>query len=322
MTTLDAEKTTPMMMQWHECKLRAKDAILLFRLGDFYEAFYDDAATMASLLELTLTKRQEIPMAGVPCHTVESYIDRLVAKGYRVAIAEQMEDPKNVKGIVKREVVRVVSRGTVITSSLLSEKANNYFVCLTQVGKIFALCHLDLTTAEFKATEFSSKEELLNELCRLDPAECLVPGSFAAKHPSFVSELKRLPKCMITEGNDWYFEHKHAHNFLIEHFQVHSLDGYGLKGMTGAINAAGALLRQLKEGLNLPVGHLRDISTYSTEHYLNIDRLTERHLELCTPLFETTSKGSTLLATLDKTKTPMGARLLRSWILRPRLVLY
>ena len=157
------------MAQWHACKKSAPNAILLFRLGDFYEAFYDDAILISQVLDLTLTKRHDIPMAGVPFHTSEAYVDKLIAKGYRVAIAEQMEDPRAVKGLVKREIVRIVTPGTVINSSMLADKANNYLVSIAQVGEIQGLSILDLTTADFRAMEFEELKELIDELCRLNP---------------------------------------------------------------------------------------------------------------------------------------------------------
>jgi DNA mismatch repair protein MutS len=157
----DESKLSPMMMQWHACKQAAPDAILFFRLGDFYEAFYEDAHLLSKELDLTLTKRQDIPMSGVPHHTSDFYIDKLVAKGYRVAIAEQMEDPRKTKGIVKREVVRFVSPGTLLNSQLLSEKSNNFFASLAQVGQMFGFAFLDLTTGEFGVIECTEERELL-----------------------------------------------------------------------------------------------------------------------------------------------------------------
>jgi len=163
-----------MMMQWHACKQEAGDALLLFRLGDFFEAFYEDAELLAKELDLTLTKRHTIPMSGIPVHTGESYIDRLVAKGYRVAVAEQVEDSRAAKGLVKREIVRIVTPGTVINSSLLSDKSNNFLVCITQLNHTFGLAILDLTTAEFRALQLDTLNELLNELATLSPSEILL----------------------------------------------------------------------------------------------------------------------------------------------------
>lgn len=313
------QKSTPMMEQWQACKKAAGDnAVLLFRMGDFYEAFYDDAILLAKELELTLTKRQEIPMSGVPHHTSESYIDRLVAKGYRVAIAEQTEDPKKAKGLVKREVVRVVSPGTLMTSSLLSDKSNNFFASITRVGSLLGLAVLDLTTADFIATEFEKEQDLLNEICRLRPSEILVSQKFAEKQKPLLDEIQNSYQYLLSRYEDWHFEHQTAHDFLIAHFRVHSLDSFGLKGMVAAINSAGALLSYLQDSLCLTIGHVSQIQTYSTSHYMALDRATQRNLELTESLNDG-GRRNTLLSLLDKTCTPMGARLLRHWIKQPLL---
>lgn len=312
------QKNTPMMTQWHACKNMAQNAILFFRMGDFYEAFYDDAVIAARELELTLTSRQDIPMAGVPCHTCETYIDRLVAKGFRVAVAEQMEDPKKTKGLVKREVVRVVTPGTVINSSLLSDKANNYFASVARVNTIFGLAFLDLTTSEFKVIEFEQEQDLLNEIYRVHPAEFLVSNKFKDKHQQVFADLQKSYDFLLNVQEDWHFDHQVAYDSLINHFKVRTLDGFGLKGMVAGINAAGALLNYLHDALNLPTGHIRDLQTYSTSQYMSLDRMTQRNLELTESLNDG-SRKHTLLGVLDKTRTPMGARLMRRWIKQPLL---
>lgn len=311
-------KLSPMMIQWHACKQAAGEAILLFRLGDFYEAFYEDAALLAKELDLTLTKRQDVPMAGVPHHASEAYIDKLVSKGYRVAVAEQTEDPKKTKGIVKREVVRVVTPGTVINSSLLSDKSNNYFASINRVGAIFGLAFIDLTTGEFMLTEFESEQDLLNEIFRLRPAECLISHKFQDKHAELLKDLRQSHDFLLTAQEDWRFEHQSAYQFLTNHFRVHSLDGFGLKGMLAGINAAGAMLNYLQDNLCLPLDHVQDIRTYSTSQYMTLDRMTQRNLEISANLYDG-SRKSTLLNILDQTCTPMGARLLRNWIKLPLL---
>jgi len=307
-----------MMQQWHACKKVATDAVLFFRMGDFYEAFYDDAVLLARELELTLTKRQDIPMSGVPIHTCEGYIDRLVAKGYRVAVAEQMEDPRKTKGIVKREVVRVVTPGTVISSGLLSDKNNNYIASTTRVGAIYGLAFLDLTTSEFRVIEFEQEQDLLNELFRIHPAECIAPQRFRDKHKPLFQDLHKSYEYLLTEIEDWRYDHQIAHDTLINHFKVHGLDGFGLRGMVAAINAAGALLNYIHDHLSLPIDHIREIQPYTTAHYMAIDRSTQRHLEL-TESIQDGSRKNTLLAILDHTRTPMGGRLLRQWVKQPLL---
>lgn len=318
MTSPETKQASPMMLQWQACKQAAGNAILFFRMGDFYEAFHEDAALVAKELELTLTRRQEIPMSGVPYHSSEVYIDRLVNKGYRVAIAEQTEDPKKAKGLVKREVVRVVTPGTIITSSLLSDKNNNFCAALSRVGSFFGLAVIDLTTADFRVSEFAHEQELLNEIARLHPAEFLISPKFQEKQTALLDEIKQSYTCSIQTYEEWHFTHQVAHDFLLAHFKVHSLDGFGLKGMVTAINAAGALLSYLKECLCLSIDHIESIQTYSTSHYMSLDRSTQRNLELTEPLHEG-SRSHTLLALLDDTRTPMGARLLRHWIKQPLL---
>lgn len=318
MDLIEERSTSPMMLQWEACKQAAGSAVLLFRMGDFYEAFYEDAITLSRELELTLTKRQSIPMAGMPYHASENYIDRMVGKGYRIAIAEQTEDPKKTKGLVKREVVRVVTPGTVITSSLLSEKSNNYFAAITRVGSFYGLAVLDLTTADFRVSEFEGEQDLLNEIFRLHPAEFLISEKFAHKHATLISDIKQAYQCLVNTHEDWHFEHQVAHDFLASHFRVHSLDGFGLKGLVAPINAAGALLNYLNEVLSLSIDHIQSIHTYSTTQFMSIDRTTQRNLELTEPLHEG-SRKHTLLGLLDKTKTSMGGRLLRHWIKQPLL---
>jgi DNA mismatch repair protein MutS len=309
-------KSSPMMLQWQACKKAAGSALLLFRMGDFYEAFYEDAAIIARELELTLTKRQDIPMAGVPHHTCEAYIDRLVGKGYRVAIAEQTEDPKKAKGLVKRELVRVVTPGTLITSSLLSEKTNNFFASLTRAGAIYGLAILDLTTADFQVIEFETEQELLNEIYRLQPAEFLTSHKFHDKHTHLFNEIKQAYNFLLNTHDDWRFDHQVASDYLIAQMKVHNLDGFGLRGMVAGINAAGALLNYIHETLCLPVDHIHEIQTYSTSQFMTLDRSTQRNLELTESLNEG-SRKNTLIGLLDHTKTPMGGRLIRHWIKQP-----
>lgn len=314
----DEMKVSPMMVQWHACKQTAKDAVLLFRMGDFYEAFYEDAVLLSKELDLTLTKRQEIPMSGVPAHTCEIYIDKLVAKGYRVAIAEQLEDPKKAKGLVKREVVRMVTPGTLINSNLLSEKTNNFFASLAQVGQIFGLAFLDLTTGECFVSEFTHERDLLNEIYRLHPAEFLTSEKFKAKHESLFGEIRQTYPFLVNSQVNWHFEQQTAHHFLTQHFKVYHLEGFGLGGMVAAINAAGALLRYIQESLCLPIHHIQEIRPYSPSHFMTLDRMTQRNLELTASL-QDGSRKNTLLAILDQTHTPMGARLMHHWVKQPLL---
>lgn len=311
-------KASPMMVQWNDCKKKSQNAVLLFRMGDFYEAFYEDAHLLANELDLTLTRRQGIPMSGVPFHTCEGYIDKLIAKGYRVAIAEQTEDPKKAKGLVKREVVRIVSPGTIINSNLLSEESNNYFAAVTKVGQIYGLAFLDLTTGEFWISEFKEERDLLNEIHRLHPSEFLVSRKFKEKHHDLFEEIRLTFPFLLNSEEDWRFEHKAAYDFLMQHFKVQTLDGFGLNGMIPAINAAGALLRYIQETLCLSIHHIMEIRIYTSSHYMVLDRTTQRNLELTVSLNDH-SRKNTLLSILDHTLTPMGARLLQHWIKQPLL---
>jgi DNA mismatch repair protein MutS len=306
--------TTPMMAQWESCKSQAKEALLFFRLGDFYEAFHEDAKLLSKELNLTLTARQNIPMCGIPFHTAEIYIDKLIAKGYKVAIAEQTDDPKNTKGLLKREVTQIVTPGTIVSSKLLKEKRNNFFASITQVGSIFGLSFIDLTTGEFWALELESKQDLLDEISRLKPAEFLVNKRFIETHPHFFTELSHTMVFILNTQDD--VDPKIAGQTLTAHFDVHHLDEFGLRGQIAAINAGGSLLLYLKEELNLDLEHITSVHTEPLAQYMSLDRVTLRHLELTESIAESGSKN-TLLDFLDQTCTPMGGRLLHHWITHP-----
>ncbi len=315
-TTPTAATPTPMMAQWQECKSQAPDALLLFRCGDFYEAFYDDAQTISKQIGLTLTGRQGIPMCGVPFHTADLYIDKLIAKGFKIAVAEQTEDPKSAKGIIKREIVRIVTPGTIVNSQLLSDKKNNFFASIAQIGSVFGLSVLDLTTAEFRAMELESEQELIDEIFRLRPAEFLVSRKFKEAHPLFFKELSHAFAFVVNEKEG--LNVKIAQESLLFHFDVKNLDGFGLKGQTAAIAAAGALMLHLKEDLNLALEHVAAIQTESLSQTMSLDRASLRNLELTESMSDGSSKF-TLLDLLDHTCTPMGGRLLRHWIKHPLL---
>ncbi len=312
------EKISPMMMQWHECKKKSEGALLLFRLGDFYEAFYADAVALAKELDLTLTKRQEIPMAGIPFHTSEAYVDKLVGKGYRVAIAEQIEDPKQVKGLVKREIVRIVTPGTLINSTLLSEKSNNFIACLSLFNHILGLSVLDLTTAEFKVLEFETFSSLADELIRLSPKELLVSEKAMTAHTEALKDLQNQISCSLLVREQWHFDPELTVNFLISHFQVLSLDGFGMQGMDAALHAAGSLLTFVKDELNVSINHIQTLHKERLGKYMCLDGVSLRHLEILESLHDN-QDNSSLLHLLDQTKTPMGARLLKNWLTHPLL---
>lgn len=314
----EAEKISPMMIQWRACKQAAGSALLLFRMGDFYEAFYEDAILLSKEAEVTLTSRQGIPMSGIPWHTSDGYVDKLIGKGLRVAIAEQTEDPKQAKGIVKREVVRVVTPGTLINSALLSDKNNNFFASLAAIGDRFGFAFLDVTTGEFRAVEFEREQELLNDVYRVRPAEMLISKKLMEKFPTLIEEMQKNAPFLLNIEEEWRFGSEITHGKLISHFKVHTLDGFGLKDMKAAATAAGAILGYIEESLCLSIEHIADISTYTTTSYMAIDRTTQRNLELTEPL-QGSSGNNTLLSTIDRTLTPMGARLLKQWLRQPLL---
>jgi DNA mismatch repair protein MutS len=307
-----------MMAQWQSCKTQAKDALLLFRLGDFYEAFYDDAKLISKQLGLTLTQRQGVPMCGVPFHAHEQYVDKLIAKGYKIAIAEQTEDPKNAKGLVKREISRICSPGTIVNSQLLNEKKNNYIAAISQIGSMFGLAFLDLTTGDFRALELEQEAALIDELHRLRPAEFIASRKFKERHPHFFQELSFTFSFLLSEREEWQFDSSNALQTLLSHFQVSSLDGFGMKGLNAAITAAGSLLTYLKDDLSLRLNHITSIQNEALSQFMAIDRSTMRNLELTESLSDASS-NNTLLDLIDHTATPMGARLIRQWLKHPLL---
>lgn len=303
------------MKQWHDCKKKAKDALLLFRLGDFYEAFYEDASILAKELNLALTKRQDVPMAGIPAHTCENYLDKLTKKGHIVALAEQIEDPKKVKGIVKRDVVRIVSPGTTFAENSLQQKNNNFFICITQVNTIYALAMLDLSTSELYCIEHTSLSELEDEIFKCAPSEILISKKCYEKNKSSIEDLKQRISFRVNIKEDWLFDHRTSYEFLTRHFGVHSLDGFGMKELHVAVNACGTLLRYIEEDLSLPIDHIKSAQVKEKKDYLSIDKNTLRNLQILT--FGNSSNS--LIHLLDKTCTPMGGRLLYNWVLHPLL---
>lgn len=313
---------SPMMQQWDACKKQVGEAgeagetLLLFRLGDFYEAFEEDAQLLSRLLGLTLTKRQGVPMAGIPCSTCETYVDRLVAQGYRVAVAEQMEDPKMAKGLLQRAIARVVTPGSCLTSSRLEEKVSHYFAALMQIGQRYGFALLDLSTGEFRVSELETLEALQSEICRFGPSELLIPRNFHSKHDMFFKELRARYSFVVTAIDAWQFDCAMTYRFLLDHFHLHTLEGLGLRGFSAGVHAAGALLRHVRDGLMLPIGHVHTLSPYQICDYLVIDAQTQRHLELITSVQDGV-KRPTLLRLLDRTCTPMGGRLLARWLCQP-----
>jgi DNA mismatch repair protein MutS len=307
---------TPMMAQWHQCKGKSKDCLLLFRMGDFYEAFYEDAKILAEALDINLTKRQEIPMSGIPHHALQNYLDRLLVQGHKVAIAEQTEDPKKAKGLVAREVVRIITPGTLIDSNLLDANAPNYLVCLSRIGCLYGLAYIDISTSDFRVFESPNIKEITEELYRIKPAEIVLTSKLELQHQEIFQEMKRTFNFSISPLEEWHFDPQMALDLLIRHFKVHSLDGFGLKGMTAAINSAGALLHYLEDTLCHSISHIQSLKKVEERDYLVLDHITLRHLEIVEPQ-SALNKDQTLLYHLNHTQTPMGARLLRDWVQKP-----
>lgn len=311
---------SPMMQKYLETKEEYKDCVLFYRLGDFYEMFFDDAINVSRELELTLTgkdcgQEERAPMCGVPFHAADTYINRLVDKGYKVAICEQVEDPKAAKGLVKREVIKVVTPGTNFNPMALDETKNNYIMCIAYLSDSIGLATSDITTGEFLITEFQNERELIDEINKFSPSEILCNESFNISGID-ISDLKDRIGFAMSELLPWYFDDINAEQILKKHFNVGTLDGLGIKDYKTATLAAGALLNYLYETQKNSLPHLTTITTYSTGRYMIIDSSTRRNLELVETMREKQKKGS-LLWVLDKTKTAMGARLLRNMIEQP-----
>ncbi len=311
---------TPMMQQYMETKAQYKDCILFYRLGDFYEMFFDDAITVTKELDITLTGKncgleERAPMCGVPYHAVEGYLNRLVQKGYKVAICEQVEDPKLAKGIVKREVVRIVTPGTNLNMQALDESKNNYIMCIVYIGDHYGLSVADVTTGDYFVTELDSTRKLLDEVSKFAPSEIICNESMYVSGVD-LEDLKNRLGIAVYALDTWYFDDAMCEKTLKEHFKISSLEGLGLSDYNCGQIAAGALLQYLYETQKNSLAHLSHINCYATGKYMLLDSSSRRNLELCETLREKQKRGS-LLWVLDKTKTAMGARMLRSFVEQP-----
>ncbi|HTX20567.1 MAG TPA: DNA mismatch repair protein MutS [Candidatus Aquilonibacter sp.] len=303
---------TPMMAQYRRIKGELpRDALLLFRLGDFYEMFFEDAQAGAQILNLALTARNGIPMCGLPHHAANAYIGRLLKAGKKVAICDQLEDARPGK-LVKREVTQILSPGTHFDERMLTAEKNNFLAAICPSGKIFGLALVDLTTGEFLTTELENETTLLAELERLRPAEIIFPTE-----KTFVRDVLRDSFKILSGYDDWTFTPETAVFTLREHFKVASLDGFGLKEKNAAVGAAGGALHYLTQHLRRDAKNLTRISFYQRGDFLALDFTTLRHLEILEPLHHDAPRNSSLYGTLNKTVTPMGARLLRNWLSQP-----
>ena len=311
---------SPMMQEYVKTKEEYKDCILLYRLGDFYEMFFEDALTASKELEITLTGKdcgleERAPMCGVPFHSVETYINRLIEKGYKVAICEQVEDPKKAKGLVKREVVRIVTPGTTLDATSLDETKNNYLMSIVYIEDHFGCAIADITTGDCFLTELDKAQKLLDEINKFTPAEIICNESFLMSGVDTEDLKNRLGICIFSQ-EPWYFDDELCRKTLKEHFHVNSLEGLGIEEFESGVLAAGALFLYLQETQKTALSHMAGIRPYSAEKYMLIDSSSRRNLELVETLREKQKRGS-LLWVLDKTKTAMGARTLRSYVEQP-----
>lgn len=311
---------TPMMQQYMETKSQYPDCILFYRLGDFYEMFFDDALTASKELEITLTGKncgmeERAPMCGVPYHAVDGYLTKLVSKGYKVAICEQVEDPKQAKGIVKREVVRIVTPGTILNAAAIDESKNNYIMCIVYIADRYGLSVADVTTGDYFVTELPDGQKLKDEIFKFMPSEIICNESFYMSGMD-LEDMKNRLGITIYSLESWYFDDEICKSKLMEHFKVSSLQGLGLADYDCGVISAGALLQYLLETQKNDLSHMTHITPYTTGKYMMLDSSTRRNLELCETLREKQKRGS-LLWVLDKTKTAMGARTLRKYIEQP-----
>lgn len=311
---------TPMMKQYTEIKAQYKDCILFYRLGDFYEMFYEDALTASKELEITLTgkdcgQEERAPMCGVPYHAVDAYLNKLISKGYKVAICEQVEDPKMTKGIVKREVIRIVTPGTNLNVQALDETKNNYLMCIVYLGDSFGVSTADVSTGDYYVTEVDSSKKLLDEITKFAPAE-IIHNDYFLMSGIDLEDIKNRLGIAVSALDRWYTDEAVCIDKLKSHFKVSVIGGLGISDYPVGTIAAGALLQYLYETQKNALTHLTHLTPYNSGKYMVIDSATRRNLELLETLREKQKRGS-LLWVLDKTKTAMGARLLRNYIEQP-----
>ncbi len=305
------------MEQYLKIKGDYQDTILLYRMGDFYETFYDDAKTISKLLGIALTKRAHgksahVPLAGFPYHALDNYLYKLVRAGHRVAICEQVEDPKLAKGVVKREVIEIVTPGATLSDKLLDHKKNNYLAALCFTDQMIGLAFADISTGEFFTAEIDSGQ-LIEQLLAFQPKEILVAANQSEKVTNFLTD--QLP-VTITRRDEWTFGYEYAYELLLSHFQAHSLKGFGLDGLQAAVGAAGAVINYLQENYKTRLNHVKRIQVINLSDSMILDDSTRRNLEIKNPLRDI-NDGRTLLEVIDATKTAMGGRMLHKWINQP-----
>ncbi|MBW1958423.1 MAG: DNA mismatch repair protein MutS [Deltaproteobacteria bacterium] len=319
---MSVSKATPMMKQYLSIKEKYSDAILFYRMGDFYEMFFEDAELASRLLEITLTSRNKkdefpIPMCGIPYKSAQNYLARLIDQGYKVAICDQIEDPSQAKGLVKRDVVRVVTPGMIVDNELLDERADNYVLAVACNTHAAGLSYLDISTGNFRVTESENMHAVIDEVLRISPREVLLPES-SRNDSIFLPVIKAVPEKSITFLEDRAFEYSRARERLIDQFKTLSLEGFGCEHLNTGVRAAGALLFYVRETQRQKVEHFTGITTYSLSHYLLVDELSCRNLELVKNI-RTGSGQGTLLGIMDRTITAMGGRQMKRWIRYPLL---
>jgi DNA mismatch repair protein MutS len=310
--------STPLMRQYRKIKAQYPDAIVLFRMGDFYETFEEDAKIAARVLGIALTKRAngaaaDVPLAGFPHHALDTYLHKLVRAGYKVAICEQLEDPKLAKGIVKRDVVEVITPGVALTDKLLDNRSNNFVCAIYFKDEKVGLAFADVSTGEFYASEVSVNE-LRNFIDTISPSEILFCKTQKDKVEQVIGDIQIKPA--LTKLEDWVFKYDYAFETLTNHFQTQSLKGFGIDDIELGVICAGAVMHYLQETQKTKLIHIKKISRYDTGDYMLLDSATKRNLEIAISYLGETTYG-TLFSVIDKTQTPMGARLLKKWVLRP-----
>lgn len=310
---------TPLMRQYRQIKDKYPDTIMLFRVGDFYETFEDDAKITSNVLGITLTKRangaaSEVPLAGFPFHALDTYLPKLVKAGYRVAVCDQLEDPKFARGIVKRDVTEVVTPGVTLNDKLLENKKNNYLAAIYIKDNFAGFAFSDISTGEFYTSEISLSE-LKEQIENISPTEILYPKRDKEILLKIISSLN-IEKPVLTKIDDWVFSFDFGYEILIKHFKTTSLKGFGIESMKLAVVAAGAVLNYFLDTQKANLSHIRKISKYDHSDFIILDPSTKRNLEIISSIIDGNREG-TLLSILDKTKTPMGGRLFKKWISRP-----
>ncbi len=309
--------STPLMEQYLKIKTDHRDKILLYRMGDFYETFFDDARIISKVLGIALTKRAhgksaDVPLAGFPYHALDTYLHKLVKAGHRVAICEQVEDPRQAIGIVKREVIEVITPGATLSDKLLDHKNNNFLAALFFSDHAIGLALSDVSTGEFYAAEIQT-DQLIEQLLAFHPKEILVP---AGQNDEIMAFLNPHLDVILTRRDDWLFNADYAYEVLTNHFQAHSLKGFGLDKMTAAVSSAASIINYLQENYKSNLEHIRKIQVINLSDHMILDESTRRNLEIKDPIQENTD-GKTLLDVIDETQTPMGSRMLRKWINQP-----